>query len=210
MLTYINSPLKRYGRRIIVCAVLLILISTVTAFTFFWPKYEQSFFELGLLGENRKAEQYYKDNDPNINISSRINWYIYVHNYMHTPQFVNIKVKLLNSTMLPPNDRLHLPSPFPPLVEYSVSLNTNGAVVLPFSWSILNASRSGDSIVIDRLTVDNSTVSSEVYSSSSNMFRLVFELWVYNQTSQKYDFGWRSGSDYGSASVFMWFNLILD
>lgn len=211
MFSYVNRFVKRYGKIIVVCGILLTLIGTVTAFVIFWPRSDQSFFELGLLGKDGKAEQYYRDNDPNINISSKMNWYVFVHNYMHAPQDVDLKVKLLNSTMLPPNDNLHLPSPFPSILEMPVHLDTDESLTLPFSWSVnaFKASTSrGNLIVINQLTINNMEKSVNVYSSSS-LFRMVFELWVYNQTSKGYDFGWRYNNNYGSASIYMWFNMNL-
>ena len=137
-----------------------------------------------------------------------MSWYVYINNYMHAPQNVSLRVKLLNSTMQPPNDLLHQPSPFPSLTEIPVHLATNEQLVLPFSWSVLSTSLRGGLVSINQLRVNNSSVNVNV-GSSPHLFRMVFELWVYNQTSKVYDFGWYSGSNYSSASIYIWFNLNL-
>jgi len=40
-------------------------------------------------------------------------------------------------------------------------------------------------------------------------FRLVFELWVYDQSLGDYRFFWASKGELYSASIYMWFNITL-
>ena len=184
-----------------------VLILSVAVISAFWPKYEERFFELGLLGKNKKAEEYYPNNNSTLEVGSNVLWYIYLHNHMGSPQDVSVRLKLLNSTMQAPDDREHEPSPFPYFMEFPVSLSIDETLLIPVSWSVVEAISQGENVTIDRLRVNNQTVSMSVLSS--NRFRMVFELWVYDQSSQQYRFGWDSGKGFYSASVYMWFSLVV-
>jgi len=56
--------------------------------------------------------------------------------------------------------------------------------------------------------VNNQTVHVDVGASSDLRFRLVFELWVYDQSSGEYLFGWDSGKGFYSVSLYMWFTPV--
>ena len=49
----------------------------------------------------------------------------------------------------------------------------------------------------------------DVKSFSDGRFRIVFELWVYDQESGEFVFGWYSKDEFYSASIYMWFELNL-
>lgn len=193
----------------IIGALVLFLILAVAVLSAFWPKYEERFFELGLLGKDKKAEGYYPNDNSALEVGSPILWYIYVHNHMGSVQNVSVRVKLLNSTMAAPDDREHIPSPYPFLTEFPLSLSVDETILVPFSWSILEAVSQNYSIVIKRLTVNNRTVEVDVPAFSDNSFHMVFELWVYDQSSHEYEFGWRSDEELHSASSYIWFRVIL-
>lgn len=199
--------LRKYRPIITLCIIVMVLISVVAVFVAIWPKYEESFFEFALLGEDKRAEDYYPNDNPNINVSSPIRWYIYIHNYMHSVQDVKIRVKLLNATMQAPNDREHMPSPYPHILEVPVHLDVDETLILPLFWSVSGILHEENLIVINELTINNETIGVSLPSFTSNRFRIVFELWVYNQSSQEYEFGWESGKNTYSASLSMWYNL---
>ena len=182
-----------------------VLILSVAVISAFWPKYEERFFELGLLGKNKKAEEYYPNNNSTLQLGSSVLWHIYLHNHMGSIQNVSVRVKLLNSTMQAPDDRKHEPSPFPNFMEFPVSLSVDETLLIPVSWSVVEASSQEGNVTISGLSVNNQTFNMSVLSS--NRFRMVFELWVYDQSSQQYKFGWDSGKGFYSASLYMWFSL---
>lgn len=184
-----------------------VLILSVAVISAFWPRYEERFFELGLLGKDQKAEAYYPDNNSTLQLDSSVLWHIYLHNHMGSPQNVSVRVKLLNSTMQAPDDREHEPSPFSYFMEIPVSLSIDETLLIPFSWSVVEATSQEGNVTINRLRVDNQTFNMSVLSS--NRFRMVFELWVYDKSSQQYRFGWDSGKEFYSASLYMWFSLIV-
>jgi hypothetical protein len=186
--------------------LITILIATIYIISLFWPRYEEYFFELGLLGGNKKAEDYFLGNTSDVRVGSKIIWYIYLGNHMGSPQNVSIRVKLLNSTMLAPDDRSHEPSPYPVLVEVPVSLGVDETTLVPFVWEISEADFLNDSVIVNGLLINNVPVDVNASALVGSRFRLVFELWVYNQSLSDYRFFWTSKGELYSASIYMWFS----
>ena len=117
---------------------------------------------------------------------------------------VTIKVKLLNSTMNVPDDRSHLPSSEPVLLEIPVSLKIDETKLIPFNWSIENSFALEKTTHLDLLVINKQNKHTKV-SSQNNYFKLVFELWIFDQDVNKYVFGWYSKDEFYSASIYIWF-----
>jgi hypothetical protein len=194
---------------LIISALVLFSILAVAVLSAFWPRYEERFIELGLLGKDKKAEGYYPNDNSTLKVGSPILWHIYVHNHVGSIQNVSVRVKLLNSTMEMPNDQEHKPSPYAFFIEFPLSLPVDETLIVPFSWSILDTASQNDSIIIKSLIVNNQTVQVNVPASTDNSFRMVFELWVYDRSTHEYKFGWSSGKEFYSASTYIWFRITL-
>ena len=188
-------------------ALVLFLILAVAFISAFWPRYEERFIELSLLGKDKTAKEYYLNDNSTLKPGSQVSWHIYIHNHMGSLQNVTVRVKLLNSTMEAPDDRKHEPSPFASFAEFPLSLSVDDTLFIPFSWCILDAVSQNGSIILKRLMVNGQTVEVNVPAFSNSLFRMVFELWVYDQSSHGYKFGWESGKEFASVSVYMWFNV---
>lgn len=187
--------------------LVLLLIVAVAVISNFWPKTEDQFIQLGLLGPNKIAEDYFVNDNPNLAVGTQVSWYIYVNNQMTNSQNIIVKVKLLNSTMQQPNDTTHNPSPENSIIDFPESLNVNGTQLIPFNWSIADIAPQGNSIAITTLIINGQTVNVNVPITPNTPLCMVFELWVYNQSSHEYAFDWESANQLYSASVTMWFNL---
>lgn len=197
---------KEYRPILYIGVFLGLVIGFVYIVSLYWPKYEEYFFELGLLGKEGKAEGYFPDDNSTIHVGTPMSWRIYVHNHMGREQDVSIRVKVLNSTMLAPDDRGHEPSPEPYFSEIPVSLSVDETVLVPFSWSVYDAEpRNGT--LIRGLIVNDGFVDVDV-RGSDDRFRVVFELWVYDEASDQYVFGWYSKGEFYSASIYTWFEFI--
>jgi hypothetical protein len=185
------------------------LIIAVALIGAFWPRYEMRFFELGLLGKDKIATDYFPNNDSTLSTGSQVDWFIYVHNHMGSPQDVIVRVKLLNSTMELPDDQENRPGSSEPLVEFPFSLSVDETLFVPFSWSILEVAFQNGSLDLKRLMVNNETVDVDVSDSANFLFYMVFELWVYDPGSQQFKFEWASERGFSSASIYMVFEPIL-
>lgn len=200
--------IKEYKPIIYLGVFLALIIGFVYVVSLYWPKYEEYFFELAVLGKDGKAEEYYPDDNSTISVGTPISWQIYVHNHMGREQDISIRAKLLNSTMEAPDDRGHVPSAEPTFLEIPVSLSIDETVLIPFSWSVRDAEYQ-NSTVIHGLIVNGELVEVDVGSFSDDRFRVVFELWVHDQESGEFVFGWYSKGEFYSASIYVWFNLNL-
>ena len=199
---------KDFKPFIIISIFLGLVIVSVYVVSEYWPIYEEFFFELGLLGKEGKAESYFPGDNSSIYLDTQMSWLIYVHNHMGSEQEVSIRVKILNSTMEAPDDREHEPSPEPYFLEIPVSLSVDETVLVPYSWSVLDAEYQNGT-VINELVVNDESVEVDIKSFSDGRFRIVFELWVYDQASDEFIFGWYSKGEFYSASIYMWFEFNL-
>jgi len=195
---------KDFKPLIILSVFILMIIGFVYVVSLYWPRYEEYFFELGLLGKEGKAEDYFPNDNSSVFLGTPMSWKIYVHNHMGGEQDVLIKVRLLNSTMKAPDDRLHEPSPYPSFVELPVSLSIDETVLIPFSFSVLDAVYDNGT-VIKAVIVNGDFIDVDVKDNSTDGFRVVFEIWVYDESMNQYSFGWYSKDEFYSASIYMWF-----
>jgi len=168
------------------------------------------FFELSLLGKDKMAKDYYFNDNFSLKVGSQVDWFIYIHNHIGTNQNVIVKVKLVNSTMDLPTDLDNKPSPFDPIAEFPLSLSVNDTLIVPFSWSIVKAISQKNSTHLKQLLVNDQIVEVDVPAFSGSFFRMVFELWVYDQCSQTYEFGWESEKGLSSSSIHLAFRVTLE
>ena len=196
------------NKMIIVASIfVLLLIITGIFLSALWPRYEERFFELGLLGKDKMAKGYYLDDNYSVKLSSQVDWFIYVTNHIGSSQNVVVKVKLVNSTVNLPNDLDNQPCPFNSIAEFPLSMSVNDSLIIPFSWIIVEAISQNNSTTIKQLTVNDQTVAVNVSDFPEAFFRMVFELWVYNESLQTYEFGWKSEKGLSSASINMAFRV---
>ena len=198
---------QEYKLIIIIGLLISLLIASVYVVSLYWPKYEEYFFELALLGEDGMAENYFPDDNSSIYLGTPVFWYIYLHNHMGADEKVVVRVKILNSTMLAPDDQGHIPSFELPVMSVPVSLSVDETVLVPFSWSVLDIDYQNGTI-LKELIVNNENFKFNV-RSQDDKFRIVFELWVYDQETSDYIFRWSSKGEFYSASIYMWFELNL-
>ena len=193
---------------IIIAGLVLVLIIIVAVISSVWPTQEERFIELGLLGKDKTANAYFSNENSDINVGTLSSWFIYLHNHLGYAQNVSVRVKLLNSTAELPDDQENKPSNLNSFVAFPLSLSVNQSVLVPFSWSILNAEEHNGSVVIDQLLVNNQPVNIDALLSMNHSFIMVFELWVQDNSSEEYVFGWESEKGLSSASVNLWFNVV--
>ena len=173
----------------IVCTLTL---ASVYILVYSWPKYEERFIAMGILGRNGKAEDYYPKNDSSIQVGDQVYWYIYVYNHWDKVQNVSIMVKILNSTTPPPNDLKDESSPASPILEIRLLLNENETRLVPFFWHVEDAEIRKNVTVINKLVINEKTISLNVYGKPDSFFRIIFELWIFNEETGSFEYGWHS------------------
>ena len=168
-----------------VCLILVLAAFATIAMAFFQRKGE-SFFCLAILGDEDMAENYYPDDDPQIELGEKIHWNIYLYNHMGEVQYILLKIKLLNSSALSPNSTTCNPSPSHVIYEVRHVLMSNTTWLFPFNWSIENVKVVNDYTQIENLMINGSPINTQIIAERNQIFRFVFELWVYDYNFQDF------------------------
>ena len=199
---------KKFAPALTLVGFVVLLIVIVAFVSSIWPTQENWFIELGLLGSNKTADAYFYNFDSTLEAGVQNTWYLYVHNHMDRVQDISIRIKILNSTMTLPNDIENEYSPYVHFTELPLSLSINETILVPFTWSIPEVLIQTDSVVIKRLMVNNQIYDVDIMTFSDSFFRMVFELWVYDDSSQEYEFGWNLEENMFSASLYIGFKAV--
>ena len=200
--------LQSHKTILIIVGLICILLLVVAIIGSIWPKQEEWFFELGLLGKNKTADEYFPNANSITEAGSLNTWFIYVYNHMGTAQNVSIRSKLINSSMKLPDDQRHQPSNATTLAEFPISLSVNETVLLPFFWNIVKTERQNNLTIIDSIKI-NDNLFEVAISDSNSTFTIIFELWVQSDNGQ-YAFEWNSRNGVSSASIYMGFKVDLN
>ena len=190
-----------------VCLVLVLAVC-VPLVVALMPSREEPFLALAVLGEDGMAEHYYPGDDPQIEVGEEFHWTIYLYNHMGEVQYVAVMVKLLNSTMLAPNSTTFTPSPAPVVYEVRRVLLNNETLMFPFSWTVLNVEQIGDFLDVRSLSVNGEAIDTYSVALHGLNYRVVLELWVYDEDLGDFRFGWVYGDEMRCAWNQIWFNLI--
>ncbi len=139
------------------------------------------FSDLYLLGPNQVAGNY----PSNIVVGQNYSIYVGVGNQLGTSAYYVLYLKLGNETDSLPNNALGTPSSLPPLYEYRFSIQNGLNWESLLTFSVSNASITGNNSQINTLQINGDTFNvdkSAIWDSNSTTFtyQLFFELWRYN------------------------------
>lgn len=164
---------------------------------------------IATLGKDMKAEGYYPNDDPNLEIGEDFEWHLMLFNRMGRAQLVSARIKLLNSTQSPPDSQTHNPSAGELLLEINRLLLNNETWTTPLVWDIAKAIPEGEGIRIRAISFNGETREVDVASRGGNNFRIVIELWSFDLDSGEFEYPWKSGDELRSAWNQIWFNVTL-
>jgi hypothetical protein len=94
---------------------------------------------------------------------------------------------------------------YPILYEIKTTISKNEILINPLKWSILNIKKNNNSTIINKMIINGEEVNLNVLSNSSN-FRVVIEVWTWDDEINDYIFGLNTKKCYGSWNQ-IWFNL---
>jgi hypothetical protein len=189
---------------IFICS--LVIFSTL-AYVTVVPRPREQFFQIYVLGENRKAERYYPNNNPNIAVGQQVRWHVGATNFMGSVQYIVIKAKLGNSTISAPDDKNHLPSPAPALLEFRRVLLDNETWEFPLTWTMKEIKMVSGGVELALLDMNGARIKDRGVSALRGQnFRVILELWTLDSDSGSLMFGWRAGSERRVAWLQVWFN----
>ena len=194
-------------RTLIMVFITLLVVFEMIAYVATTPRPREQFFQLYVLGSKRMAADYYPNNDTDISRGETVSWYLGATNSMGNVQLAEIRVKLGNQTINPPNDQLALPSPAPLVTEFKRFTQDNETWEFPFVWRLTNVRFANNSAQILEFEINDETFQVVDCSARSGYnFRLIFELWTWDTGMGAFQFGWVTGGDHRVAWLQIWFN----
>ncbi|MGD0644640.1 MAG: DUF1616 domain-containing protein [Candidatus Bathyarchaeia archaeon] len=184
--------MKFGGYKLIFVAVGLIgvlLIATPALIDFIRLPAGGQFSELYLLGSGPQAENY----PFNIAVGQNYSVDVSVGNHLGSSASYVLYVKFQNENDMLPNSTAMTPSPVPPLYEYRFSTADGNTWESPLAFSVSNATISANQAVVETLMINGFNFNVDklaIWDSNSATFtyRMVFELWLYNATSNSDQF----------------------
>jgi hypothetical protein len=194
-------------RYVALFAVISTMITSSAAYVIVSPQPSEQFFLMRVLGSNGLEENYYPNNNSTLTIGESVNWTIGVYNHMSSLEYVVIRVKLLNSTILGPDELTATPSPAPTLLEFRRILVDNETYSLPFVWKLNDVTASGNYLRIIALTINGTPFAGSLATAESGLnYRFVFELWFYDTNTNQLSFSWTTQSTIHIVWNQLWFN----
>ena len=176
----------------------IIFFSAITLLAFFTysplladllpPQKQETFFSLAILGSQGKTDEYYTETKPEISLNTPVKWNIYIYNHMNKPQQIKVKIKILTPTDSQPNSTSCTPSSSPSIYERIISKNET--MIIPFEWEITDIIQNGDFFDISQLRINDFTTSATYSGNKEETLIMIFELWVYSDSTKDFEFGW--------------------
>jgi hypothetical protein len=195
-------------RYLLAFAIVATIVSSGVAYGVLNPAPSEQFYAMYILGSNGLAEHYYPNDNPNLTVGEPVNWTIGVYNHMGSLQYVVVSVKLLNSTLRSPDELSGTPSSVAPVTEYVRVLVNNETWTMPFVWKLLGVRSSVGRILITGISINQVTFTGDLVEAVSGInYRLVFELWFYDITTNGLVFSWHTQSGPHSVWTQIWFNV---
>jgi hypothetical protein len=173
-----------------VTALLIISLSSPFLIDLLPPRQGETFFALALLGENGIADDYYPGDEPTLFTDTPIKWQTYLYNHMGEAKQIKVIIRMASSETSPPNSTSCTPSSAPELFEIRRALMDNETMILPFEWRITGFNETQGIINISKIQINEHTITTEIVISSNENLRMIFELWIYDDTSREFIFGW--------------------
>jgi uncharacterized membrane protein len=195
-------------RYLLAFAVTATIVTSGVAYGVLNPPPSEQFYAMYILGSNGLAEHYYPNDNPNLTVGQPVNWTIGVYNHMGSPEYVVVRVKLLNSTLRSPDELTGTPSSVSPLLEFVRVMVNNETWTMPFVWTLLGLRSSVGRILITEISINQFAFTGDLAEAASGFnYRLVFELWFYDMTTNGLVFSWHAQSSQHSVWTQIWFNV---
>lgn len=191
----------------LIFALIATILTSGVSYGIMNPPPPDQFFAMWLLGSNGLVANYYPNNSSTLVVREPVNWSIGVYNHMNGLEYVVVRVKLLNSTLSSPDELKGTPSSVSEIFEFSRILVDNETWSIPFAWMIMNLTQDRGGLAITGLSINQILMNGNLGSATSGInFRLVFELWSYDENSGKLSFSWTAAGANQSVWTQIWFN----
>ena len=154
-----------------------------------FPGGGERFSELWLLGPDHMAEDY----PFNVRVGELNTVYLGIGNHLGCSAYYAVYVKFRNQTQPLPNSTVSAASSLPSICEFRGFVSDGGEWETLVDFAVLSGFVHGNLSFVEGLSVNGREVwvnSSAVWDSEYKGFyyQLFFELWLYNVTSQSFQF----------------------
>jgi hypothetical protein len=190
-------------RALFVVGCLVLVFTTAClglSVVFSFPKGEEVFTELWILGPGHMAENY----PFNVKESGEYSVYVGVGNHMDSSSFYNVRVKFRNQSEPLPNATAGIPSSLPTYYEDLIFVEAGETWEAPLTFSFADVSFSGDQCQVESVRINGFPfdVDKTVLWDEENhgfYFHLFIELWNYRAESDAFE--------YHNRFVGFWLNM---
>ncbi|HJS83356.1 MAG TPA: hypothetical protein VJ742_11030 [Nitrososphaera sp.] len=201
------NPIHTRAKKILTSGFFLLVfgsflsIMLTVAYASVGSKPQEQYIMLSTVGSDMTTKSIYPTSGPLVSEGDTLDWNVQLYNHMGESEYVEIRLKLLNSTQQGPDNVLHLPSPAAHIYEERIALASNETAVIPISIKIADAELArGDDTAIRSLTVNGAEITGlNVTNVKSNNFRFIIELWRHDVETESFVFTWPSGLERESA-----------
>jgi hypothetical protein len=180
--------LNEYRMAFVVVSLILVLLATVPTLNLVLSSSsgDEQFSEFWVLGPNHVLADY--PSNVQVNQTNRV--FVGVRNHMDSTVHYMVYVKFRNQTQPLPDALNSMPSSLPPLYEYHAYVADEGTWEAPLDFSVLRASRVGNSTLVSDISINDVVFSVNSYATESSGFsyEIFFELWIYNTTSMSFQY----------------------
>ena len=189
-----NSGIKKiaYFSTVIV----LIILSYVTLMRYNQKDSVKS-ITMAILGSERKAENYFHNEESIIEVNNGLSWYIYLDNKLGESATISIKIKMLDHNASSPNSTSCEASPSQVLIQIDDYIESNDIREIPFNWIVTEVMNSNYTLLITKVEINGQSFDTNIGPNNYNEeFCIVFELWVLDKTIDAHIFTYDIGGDH--------------
>jgi hypothetical protein len=119
-----------------------------------------------------------------------MSWMLYVQNKMPNPQYISLKLKIINSTSIFPNATTLTPSPAHPIFEENLFLLSDQSVKIPFNWTIRKFEQNDEKEKISEFKINDEIYQVSIEGRTGENYHIIFELWTFDINQNQFIFSW--------------------
>lgn len=195
-------------RRLATFLVLLISLAAIySSITYYLssPIPSQPFMGIGVYSQSG-LEKFVTNSNLTVTSGQALDWTIGVSDRMNRAEFSMIVVRLGNYTTVSANTTTPAGS-VPELVAMQQFIGDGETHNFGFNWMFNSTSQSGRLVFLN-LLINGQTASGQVQvgAVSGKNFRLIFELWTFDPTTQSFQYGYNGQGAQVGTWLQIWFN----
>lgn len=200
-----------YSRRFLLVFLALFALLLGITYVLYNPQPMARQLSLSILSANLTTDDYFNNDNSTIDVRNPSRWYASVHNGVGSPEYVALRIKLLNSSQAVSDDISDIsvgPSPGSTVYEIKQMIENNSTLVVPLEWSITDVGKVANNTIIERLNINGNDIENlHLASPSGKNFRFIVELWNYDPNTNDFTYVWSDGQNNRSVWSQIWFNL---